>query len=160
MPHVYSLTPLTGRRRNSDRRMVVATVEVRQRPFIISIISAVASAPVTGIMAIFVGVWCLIVPPLFIVAGIWLWDARQRRGLHLLNYQAILDRRRATTGVLYAAGRPIHTPQLVIHHPQTLPAETAARTDTPVARGVSDLSKDRPRASARRRSRLESRVAD
>lgn len=154
MPVVYSLTPLTGRRRNENRRMVVATVEIKRRTFLVAGASLLASAPVTGLLAMLVGVWAIIVPLLFIGAGLWLWDSRQRKGLKLLNYQAILDTRRARNGVLYAAGRVVPDPVIVMHQRQFLPL-VAPEREAPLAHGRNNLSD----ARARRRSRRSSAKA-
>ncbi|AUG29564.1 MULTISPECIES: hypothetical protein [Microbacterium] len=154
MPVVYSLTDLTGRNRNENRRMVVATFEVKRRTFLISVLSVVASMPITTIVGFLFGVYALAVPVVFVVGGIWLWDSRQRKGLKLLNYQAIVDGRKASNGVLYAAGQPVPKPQLVMHQRQFIPLVDNER-GTPVVLGSDNLSISRtgrgrkPNAEAR-----------
>ncbi|MAL06909.1 MAG: hypothetical protein CMH36_08800 [Microbacterium sp.] len=128
MPHVYSLTRLTGRRKNEERRQVIFTFEVRRYALIVSALSAVASVPVTALVMLVSGPGALLVPPVFIVAGLVLWDWRQRRGMRLRNFQAILDTRRSAKGVLYAAGSPIPLPQLTMHQAVTVPSSTAHET--------------------------------
>ncbi len=122
MPHVYSLTHLTGARRNEDRRTVVFTFEVRRYTFIVVIMSLLASAFPTLLATLILGPFALAMPALFVGAGIVLWDTRQRSGLKLKNYQAILDRKKAKIGVLYASGNPIVTPELVMHQMVVIPA--------------------------------------
>lgn len=151
MPVVYSLTELTGRNRNENRRMVVMTFEVKRRSFMVSIISFAISLPLTGLVGIVAGVWALIVPVIFIIAGLWLWDSRQRKGLKLLNYQAIVDGRKAKNGVLYAAGQPVPDPVLVMHQRQFIPL-VRADSVAPVARGTNNASELRSRSRGRRPS--------
>lgn len=158
MPVVYSLTRLTGRGRNDNRRIVVLTVETGRRTFIVLCLSAVASAPVTGLVAMFVGVYALVVPPIVIGLGLWLWDSRSRKGLKLRNYQAIIDRRRAVNGVLYAAGKPIPEPQLIMHQQQTIPAPDGGVAELDTVKGQTVLSTKRAVSTTRRKANLESRI--
>lgn len=151
MPVVYDLTSLTGRRRNDNRRMVVLTVEVKRHTFLVAGLSFTASVPLAGLVGVFAGPWALVVPALAVIAGLWLWDSRQRRGLQLLNYQAIVDSRKASNGQLYAAGQPIPEPQLILHQRQFIPTPaTAARA--PLARGNNNLSTARGGRRRLRRS--------
>lgn len=149
MPVVYSLTDLTGRNRNENRRMVVMTFEVKRRTFLISIISFVASVPLTAIVGIVFGVYALGVPVVFVIAGLWLWDSRQRKGLKLLNYQAIVDVRRSRNGVLYAAGQPVPEPVLIMHQRQFIPLVANDR-GAPVVLGRDNLSASRTRSRTRK----------
>jgi len=142
VPVVYDLTGLTGRRRNENRRMVVATFEVKRHTFLVSAASFAVSLPVAGLAGLLVGIWALFVPVIAIIAGLWLWDSRQRRGLELLNGQAIVDSRRARNGELYAAGQPIPKPQLVMHQRQFIPTPATAER-APIARGRNNLSQVR-----------------
>lgn len=148
MPVVYSLTDLTGQRRNENRRMVVMTFEIKRRTFLVSLVSFAASLPVTGLVGLLFGVWAVIVPMVFIGFGLWMWDSRQRKGLRLLNYQAILDTRKARNGVLYAAGQPVHQPVFVMHQRQFVPLIRAER-EAPVVLSADNLSNARNRRSRR-----------
>ena len=151
MSVVYSLTPLTGSRKNENRRTVVMTFEVKQRSLIVGILSFIASLPVTGIIALFIGIYSLVVPFIMVGAGLWLWDSRQRRGLKLLNYQAMLDSRKARNGVLYSAGQPVPHARAVMHQSQIVPVEKEAGT---VAPSVLASSNTQVEASAARRRAL------
>lgn len=147
VPHVYSLTALTGRRRNENRRTVIATVEVRRGAFIIAVGSFLAGLIPTAILAPMLGAWSVIIPMLAIAAGLWMFDMRQTRGLRLTNYQAIADSKKVRNGVLYASGAPITAPPLVMHQKVVLlsgPAHAA-----PPADGASR----KPNAASRRRNR-------
>jgi membrane glycosyltransferase len=127
MPQVYSLTHLTGARRNEDRRTVIFAMEVRRYTVFVVSASVIASLVPTALLLVLVGPLALFVPAACIVAGIVLWDTRQRNGMKLRTYQAILDKRKAKNGVLYASGSPIQTPQLIMHQMVVVPArmETA-----------------------------------
>ena len=128
MPVVYSLTELTGRKRNENRRMVVMTFEVRRHTFLIICAAFIAAVPVAGILAVLVGVWGIIAVPVVVMAALWLLDSRQTKGLKLMNYQAIVDARRARNGVLYAAGQPVPEAQAVMHQRQFVPIEPTTET--------------------------------
>lgn len=143
MAHVYSLTQLTGSRRNEDRRTVLFTFEVRQYTVWVVALSALASAPVTLLLIAIIGMYGLFFPIVAVMAGLILWDTRQRSGLKLRTYQAILDRRRAQNGVLYASGAPIPRAELIMHQMVVIPAQSPALAPTltkPVRSAPSDLS--------------------
>lgn len=156
-PVVYGLTRLTGSQRNENRRTVIATVEVKRRTFIVSTLALALALPVTGMLFVFIGMYALIAPFLFVGVALWLWDSRQRSGLQLLNYQAIVDQRRSLNGVLYAAGFPLPDPVLVTHQRQTIPAPDEI-DDAPVAYGTSNMASQRAKKKrSRKRPRVEAR---
>lgn len=157
MPVVYSLTELTGRNRNENRRIVVVTFEVKRRTFIVSCASVLASLPFAGIVGLFFGVAAIIVPFVFIGLGLWLWDSRQRKGMRLLNYQAIIDTRKAKNGVLYAAGQPVPEPVLVMHQRQFVPVIHPERA-APAVLSVDNPSNARAKRKGRR-SKLRVQIA-
>jgi len=134
---VYSLTSLTGRHRNANRRMHIVGFETKRATFIVCAISVAASAPLTLILGVLFGFWALATPLVFAIAGVYLFDARQTRGMKLVNYQAILDTRRARNGILYAAGAPIPHARLILHQPVVVPAmpQTPAPAIVPRPRG-------------------------
>ena len=151
VPHVYSLTALTGRRRNENRRTVIATVEVRRGAFIVAVGSLLVGLIPTAVLAPMLGAWSIVIPMLAITAGLWLFDMRQTRGLRLTNYQAIADSKKVRNGVLYASGAPITAPPLVMHQKVVLlagpahaapPAKTADRTSTPSTRRQSRSARE------------------
>lgn len=131
VPHVYSLTELTGRFRNDERRWIVLSFEVRRHTAIVSGLSLLASAPVAALLALVVGPYALILPVLAVVAGLFLWDARQRRGLRLKNWQAILDKRRADNKTIFASGEVLGDPILVMHQQTVIPAQPDASPVVP-----------------------------
>lgn len=140
MPAMYSLTHLTGSRRNEHRRSVVLTFEVRQYAMWVFWISLGASAIPTLLFALILGPYAVVIPVVCVIAGFILWDTRQRNGMRLRTYQAILDRRRARkrarNGTVYAAGRPIPKAQLVMHMPVTIPVRDTADAAPVMVSGV------------------------
>ncbi len=116
--YVYSLTQLTGRRKNVDRTIVVATVEVNRATFLVVVLSALASVLPSLLVALLLGpfsAYALIVPVLCIGAGLFLVDQRTRKGLQLRRYEAMWDKRRAKTvsGTAFVCGQPMRAPHLV-----------------------------------------------
>ena len=144
MAHVYSLTHLTGRRRNDVRRTVVLTVEVNRHTFLVVLLSLAASVLPTLLAVVLFGIWGVLVPPLTVCAGILLWDTRQRRGMRLQNWQAIVNRRRSQSGTLFVSGRPVPKPTLVMHQRVVIPAYPTTTAPEPI----------RPETHTRRHSRL------
>ena len=107
---LYSLTHLTGRQRNADRKIIIATVETSKAGFIVSIVAVGASILPTAIaVAIFGPPALVIVPPLFIAAGLWLFRSRSQKGLRLPMYKTLLDKGAAKRikGQILICGVPI-----------------------------------------------------
>jgi len=136
--------------------MVVMTFEIKRRTFLVSLASIAASLPVAGIVGLLFGAWGLLVPAVFVVTGLWLWDSHQRKGLKLLNAQAILDTRRASNGVLFAAGQPVPEPVMVMHQRQFIPV-AGTKNIIPVALGSANFASSRSRSRSRGRLSAEAR---
>ncbi|WP_159604619.1 hypothetical protein [Agromyces humi] len=93
---LYSLTHLTGRKRNVDRKIIVMTVEANKATFIVTVISVAVSIVPTAILYIFIGAMAMVImPTLFGIAGWWLFRYRSQKGLQLPMYKLLLDRGRA-----------------------------------------------------------------
>ncbi len=111
---VYSLTDLTGTKRNDERRTVILNRDVNRRTFRMAILSAVVALPVLGVFALFLGFFVgLVAGALSGLVLFMLLTTRQRGGLQLWQHQAILNAYVAGTGVLYVRGQPLNTPRLV-----------------------------------------------
>lgn len=107
---LYSLTHLTGRKRNTDRKIIIATVETSKAGFLVSAAAAVVSIIPTAVAAIFFGsVVIVIVPPLCIVVALVLFRQQSSKGLHLPMYRMLLDKSAAkkTRGQILICGVPI-----------------------------------------------------
>lgn len=106
--YVYNLTPLTGRKRNVDRRIVIQGFDVRRRSLIVFGIALALSLPPSGVLALVFGpVAFVIVPPVVILAAFVLIEGRSRRGLQLALYRSLLDKRRANIQDVFICWRPV-----------------------------------------------------
>jgi hypothetical protein len=93
---LYSLTHLTGRKRNADRKIIIATIETSKAGFLVAVVGALVSIPPTAILtALFGPVLLLLTPAAFIVAALVLFRGRSNRGLKLPMYRMLLDRNAA-----------------------------------------------------------------
>lgn len=140
--YAYDLTGLTGRKKNVDRTMVVATVEVNRFSLLVTVASAVASLPVAVLTGYVIGAfaptyWWLAlgVPVLAAIAGVVLVDQRARGGLRLRRYQTFLETRRGRKQAqqVLVCGQPLTKPSLRILIPQFIDAPAAQAGD--IARG-------------------------
>ena len=106
----YSLTHLTGRKRNVDRKVIIATVKTSKAGFLVSTIALAISVIPTAIAVMIFGMGALVVvPPLFIAAGLILFRQQSTKGLHLPIYKSLLDKKAAknTKGQILICGVPI-----------------------------------------------------
>lgn len=121
--YAYSLTGLTGRRKNAERTAVIPffVVEVNRYTVIVIALSAGAgalvAAAVAGILAL-VGVftfWVVLpIPVLFGFAGYFLFDTTARTGLQLRRANALRDKHlaRLDTNTVLVCDRPLEPAQL------------------------------------------------
>jgi hypothetical protein len=99
---IFCLTPLT--RSGGERRVLISGFDVRWRTFVIAAFAAFPALIATMIVWIFAGQLALVMIPIVEGGAFWLVESRQRNGLHLRQYQAMADRRKATTGRFYCCG--------------------------------------------------------
>jgi len=122
-PVAGDLTAFTGRRRFEEATTYVGSFEVSQTGAIVVVLSFVfVGLPFTGLVlalaTLFVPAdkcwWLLPLPAVISAVALWLFVARERRGLRLLRYQGILDRRRAaeSQGRLFIGVHPVQPAQL------------------------------------------------
>lgn len=107
---MYSLTHLTGRKRNADRKVIIATVEVNKATFVISIVAVVASIlPTVIAMATFGPPAAVLVPALFIGAGYFLFRYRAQKGLQMPMYKLLMDKSsvKRMRGQILVCGVPV-----------------------------------------------------
>ena len=115
---VYSLTDLTGRRKNADRTMVVATVEVNRFTFLVVLMSLVPAIPLTAVVALLLGpfvYYAAAVPLLCVFAGLAFVDTKTKKGLQLRRYEAMWDKRKAkdSATTVYVCSEPLKRTELV-----------------------------------------------
>ncbi|PPF23129.1 hypothetical protein [Rathayibacter rathayi] len=134
--YAYGLTYLTGKRRNLDRQVIVATVELNRFTFIVVVLSLAASVPAALVVAALLSALSLsaaslIVPVIGVAAGLFLVDQRSRRGLGLRRYASMWDRHRgrAVNSTVFVCSEPVHDTQLHILVPSVIRNEAYDPTD-------------------------------
>lgn len=164
----YSLTNLTGARKSSERRAVVLTMEVQRRPFLLSLVGVPVGAAIGAVIMLVLGsatrlfglqvnftVLVFVMPIVASFALIWLFDSRQRNGMRLTQYKALVNKGRAKgrggneasrTGVVLINGRIPERPSFILHQPISV-ERTAPGTDetAPVVAGVASKRQKKPR---------------
>lgn len=135
--HVYSLTRLTGARKDEDRHTVILRWEVRRHVRTVTLLALAVSLPVSGILFILIGGYAFVVAPLLIVpAAHVLFAERQRKGLKVTRAQALMNRRRRETGKFYINGTPFRRPEWIMHVPAVI---ESSRDETAVNTVLQDL---------------------
>lgn len=139
-PAAYDLTSFTGRKKNAERVFYVRNYELNLFTTYVVGAAAVVSLPVLGVVLTALmsfapqyALACLVVPVIFVVAGLTLVDQRSKRGLQLRNYRAIMDRRTAAPekSTLYICGQPLEKPSVSFFTPQYVLATAGAPLTSP-----------------------------
>lgn len=103
--HVYDLTGLT-RGAGEQRRVIIQSFDVPLQSLVLAICGCVVALPFVALFFPLLGFFALFGVVAIEVAIFWLFRWRSRSGLHLKNYQAILDRRRSHVGQFLVCGQP------------------------------------------------------
>lgn len=114
--YAYSLTGMTGKKRNEGRMMVVATVEVNRHFLAVSAISLIAGLVVAMPFALISGYAFLIFPVISVPLGNALFRGHQRRGLQVSRFSRLLNKRRGAQGFIIN-GTEFDEPGFVLHVP-------------------------------------------
>ena len=110
MHPLYALTPMTGREAAEQRTVVIGTVEMNWRLWVILIAASPFALFATMIVWTVLGQYALVMLPTVLIAAAWLFYRRSTSGLRLRTYQTILDKRRAQSGdQFFLCGQPIDT---------------------------------------------------
>jgi hypothetical protein len=146
---LYSLTHLTGRKRNADRKIIIATVETSKHGFIVSIVAVIASIlPTVIAIAIFGPPAIIVVPVLCVVAALILFKYRSQKGLQLPMYKMLLDKGAAKKlhGQILVCGVPIqrHAVLSTVVH-SSLPVKTTGVSDADLFNADADVAPLRDR---------------
>lgn len=149
-PAAYDLTAFTGRKKNAERVFFIRNYELNLfTSYVVgasAVLGLLASAPVYGILMMFAPAYaiaCLVVPVVFVLAGLAFVDQKSKRGLQLRNYRAILDRRTAAPekATLYICGKPVEKPVVSFFTPQYVLATAGEPLASPaVGRSVSAVT--------------------
>lgn len=132
--YAYSLTGMTGRRKNDGRTIAFTFGEMNRHTFMILLLAGLASfvptALLGGVLMAWTPYWwaCLSIPLVCIPAAWWLFDTRSKRGLQLQRYQHVLDGRRGrgSTPTMRICGGEFEPNILHITTPQYLHQTTSA----------------------------------
>lgn len=155
-PAAYDLTDFTGRKKNAERVFFVQNYEVNLFTSYVVGASIIAGLPlaviVGGIVAIFAPAYALVgivCPIITVFVGLALVDQRSKRGLQLRNYQAIKDRKTATTEreTIYIAGEPLIEPEIHLLAPQFVLSTAGTPNEAPAAGTTVPLDAELGKAS-------------
>src|SRR5690606_32894997 len=80
-PSLFTLTKITGRRRTEDRTIIIQSFEVNRRKFNVFLLGLIPTLPLTGIAALFIGAYSIVVPVLVMPLWFFLVDRRSPHGL-------------------------------------------------------------------------------
>ncbi|WP_156877135.1 hypothetical protein [Pseudoclavibacter soli] len=108
---MYSLTELTGRKRNEDRTIVIATFEASKKAWVSGLVGA-AGGTLLLIPLMLISPAIPVLGAVFgAIAAVWLVTHRTRTGLQQPLYRKILDRKAAKQlhGQLLMCMRPVRT---------------------------------------------------
>lgn len=100
---VYVLTELT-RKASSQRRVVIQGLDLPARGLIIALLAILPGIAVSAIFFSLLGSYAFLSVPVVEVAVFWLVEGRTRGGLHLRQYQALLDKRKSNEGKFTCCG--------------------------------------------------------
>lgn len=107
---MYSLTHLTGRRRNEGRVTVVQGFEFQRKTLVVlGVSSAVGLVPALILALIVSPFFLLLVPAVITVGSYWLFVTRSREGMKLSRYQTITDKKKANLNEFHICFEPIQS---------------------------------------------------
>lgn len=105
---MFTLTHLTGRRRNDGRTAVVQGFEVQRKTLLIVSWSFAASIIPAFFLSMFISPIFMLAVPLT-VAGLAWWGfiSRKSDGMNLSRYQAVMDQRKSAENEVYFCFEPL-----------------------------------------------------
>lgn len=105
---MYSLTRLTGRRRNEGRVTVVQGFEFQRKTLVVLGASSAVGLVPALILALTVSpFFLLLIPAVITVCSYWLFITRSREGMKLSRYRTITDKRKANLNEFHICFEPI-----------------------------------------------------
>lgn len=133
MNNVYTLTPMTGREASAARTVVIGTVEINFRVWMILLWSSPIGLLLTLILWPFLAELALVAFPLVSATAVFLVHRRSTTGMRLRTYQSIWDKRKAQLDTFYLCGEPIEVTSDDFHllgsNTVTMPRRLADRDD-------------------------------
>lgn len=126
---MYSLTHLTGSRKNEGRVSVVQGFEFQRKTLmVVGISTAVGFLPAIILALTLSPFFLILVPMLIAIAGYWLFVTRSRDGMKLSRYKSIMDRKNANLNEFHICFEPISSiPTRGIATKQTVDVVTEER---------------------------------
>ena len=106
-PPMYVLTKYT-RDGSRNRLTVIQGFEVPLRKLVIVLLGLAASIVPALFAAVVAGYWALIVPVIFVAAGLWLIEHRTRDGLKVPMWKSIKYRYEEPIDRFLCGGRPVN----------------------------------------------------
>ncbi|MGL5825515.1 MAG: hypothetical protein ACRCYU_11985 [Nocardioides sp.] len=104
---LYSLTAMTGREASASRTVVIGTVELNYRVWIIILCSSPIGLLLAGLCWPLIGqiaiLWIFVIPPV----ALYLVHARSRQGLKQPVYRTLIDKRKADLNTFYLCDEPL-----------------------------------------------------
>lgn len=106
-PGLFTLTKITGRRRNEDREAIIMSFEVGRRHLAVFLTGLLPTLLVTGLAAIIIGLYALLVAVPVMAGWFFLVDRRSNKGLRTRTWRTILDKRNTLAGRFLQCGQVI-----------------------------------------------------
>lgn len=106
-PPMYVLTKYT-RDGSRNRQTVIQGFEIPLRKLVIVLLGLAASIVPALFAAVVAGYWALIVPVIFVAAGLWLIEHRTRDGLKVPMWKSIKYRYEEPIDQFLCGGRPVN----------------------------------------------------
>lgn len=103
---VFTLTNLT-RNASSQRRIVVQGLDLPARGVAIALAALLPGLILSAPFFYIFGSYGFLMIPITEVAVFWLVESRTRGGLHLRQYQSLVDRKKSNVGVFMCCGVPV-----------------------------------------------------
>lgn len=147
--YLYSLTALTGRKRNAGRTVILNGFEFGRQGLKVTSISVGLSLPLAITLSFISPLFSIIVPAVFVAAAFFFYESRSRKGLEERRYKAIWHQYKADPKEIYICGRPVS---------ETLGFATLVASSAPVAR--TRTTEDAPIFSAPTKSTTRASVSD
>ena len=104
---MFSLTELTGREASAQRTVVIGTVEMNWRVWMVLVWTFPLAVIVAALFYPFLQAGAILAIPLVEGGALYMIHRRTRSGLKLRTYQALLDRKRSAVNTFFICGQPI-----------------------------------------------------
>lgn len=102
---VFDLTPYTAGA-TEQRRTVLAGIEVKWKWVWIGLVSSLFGIALAAVLWQALESIAILAVPICVFVGIWLFNARSRKGMQLTNARTIMTRIRSHNGVFYLGHYP------------------------------------------------------